>query len=77
MHRWIVNHWIVYCELAQPGRAHCENSYIMYEINITNFFNVGIIFTPIVFILSKKKYEDPGNRWALILIYPKIARIIK
>ena len=29
---------------------------IMYEINIMNFFNIGVIFTTIVFILRKKAW---------------------
>ena len=36
---------------------------ILYEIHIMNFFNTGVIFTPIAFILCKsKEYGGPGGR---------------
>ena len=35
---------------------------ILYEINIINFFNTCIIFTPIVFILCKKIWRPKGPR---------------
>ena len=33
---------------------------ILYELNIMNFFNTGVTFIPIVFILCKKGMEAQG-----------------
>ena len=55
---------LVYSEpshIQNPG-VFCENSYILYEINIINSFNTCVIFTPIVFILCKKDVEAQGAR---------------
>ena len=33
---------------------------MLYEINIMNFLNTRVIFTPIVFTLYKKSNQGPG-----------------
>ena len=38
--------------------------FLLYEINIMNFLNTGLIFTPEVFILCKKVY-GPTGLWAV------------
>ena len=39
--------------------------FLLYEINITNFLNTGLIFTTDVFILCKKiwRLRGPGNMY--------------
>ena len=35
MHPWIMNHWIVYCELAQPAQQWVQKQ---YKITLVNSF---------------------------------------
>ena len=50
----IVNSYNYFCNISFSRS-------LLYEINIINFFNAGLIFTPEVFILCKKVWELGGG----------------